>query len=286
MEISNVKNNCILIGLPQSGKSTFIAALWHVVESKEIDDSIKITSLPNDREYLNELRESWHECKAIERNKTEDKFQISLYISRNDIEYDELLFPDVSGEMYESQFESRKLENEYISMIESARSIIFFINPDFLKKPVLISEADFIPINSSNSSTKAKLKQWEYEDTPTQVILVDLLQMISIYLHKRIKLAVILSAWDVIHNSIDKKLNKMKPADWVTNNLPLFHQYLISNKSQFDFSFFGVSAQGAKYYGDNLILHKHEKPSDRIIVQKDDEITKDISLPIKWILND
>ena len=317
------KKSLVLIGLPHSGKSTFIGALWHVVESGELDGSLTITSLPKDREYLNYLRMSWFRCESPERNKVEVAKEILLDVTYGeDNEPTALYFPDVSGEMYKLQFENRQLTSEYVESLEYAKGMILFINPDYLKKPDLISDANklisdegainensVVEIDGKSSSEENEeiasgdevkgnesddknidqksedaSKQWKHEDAPTQVIITDLLQMISMHLKHPIKIALVISAWDVIMDSHDDKYRKLKPREWISKELPLLAQYLVSNDDSFISEVYGISAQGSDYDADLSKLFDMDKQSDRIRVQVGEAMSNDICKPIVWLL--
>ena len=71
-------NKCMFIGLPGSGKSSFIGALWHVASTGEINSAYSLTIQPNDREYLNKLQVDFLECKAPDRTKIEFKKKVPL----------------------------------------------------------------------------------------------------------------------------------------------------------------------------------------------------------------
>ncbi len=288
MSADSKNNEFIFIGLPQSGKSTFIAALWHVVESGEIGDSITITTLPNDRYYLNELRNTWLKCEPIERTKTDSIHEILLNVvdnSRN--EKFSFSFPDVSGEMYAIQFESRQISAEFAQKLNSINGILVFINPDNIKKPILISDA--APLMEGMNEGEVyddTYRPWNHKsDTPTQVVLVDLLQILGNYVTSKLKIVVIVSAWDVVFQSVDEEYKKLTPIEWIERELPLFFQFLKTNENIFDCTFFGVSAQGADYEVDKSKLVQFDKPSKRIIVRHNDEETNDITQPIKWLIN-
>lgn len=272
------KNSCILIGLPHSGKSTFIAALWHIIENNELDCSLTITGLPEDREYLNDLRDSWLSCKVIERNKGEYKHHILLNVKdKNSQKITEFIFPDVSGEMYENQFEYRKYDYEFLEMIDNSDGIILFINPQDLREPILISD---INVHFENESSETETpKNWNHKLAPTQVVLVDLLQMIAYNTSRSMKLAVIISAWDLVNGN-----NTIKPSKWIAKSLPLLFQFLNANDTIFTTNYYGISAQGGDYSNDisKLLLIS---PLERILVQTESDKSKDISLPIKWLLD-
>ena len=193
----------------------------------------------------------------------------------------------MSGETYLSQFEHRKLSIDYAEEIQDGNSIMLFINPDLVKKPLLISQAlpmvEGLPDMNNNNSSEDLVK-WTARGCQTQVILVDLLQIIANRLKKPCKIGVVISAWDVIKNMPDENFSSMAPQDWLKENLPLFHQYLSANKGLFDYKVFGVSAQGGKYNDeDNLELQKLAKQSERIIVQTDELVSHDITIPIDWL---
>jgi hypothetical protein len=46
------KKNILICGLPASGKTTFIAALWYLLSNREISTALKLGSLPEERIYL------------------------------------------------------------------------------------------------------------------------------------------------------------------------------------------------------------------------------------------
>lgn len=277
---TNNENNYVLIGLPHSGKSTFIAALWHIVESEDLEGSLIIKGLPEDSEYLNKLRDTWLSFKDFERTKVENKHHITLSVSKqSDDTISELKFPDVSGEMYKIQFENRKLDLEYLKMIQTAKGIILFINPDYIIEPQLISNVDACIGHEKSTINEVNVKNWEFKDTPTQVVLIDLLQMILQNINNPIKVAVVVSAWDLIIN-----VRNTKPSNWIETSLPLFFQFLKANDSILKHTFFGVSAQGGNYSEHKTELQT-KSPSERIIVQTENETSNDITLPIKWLLN-
>src|SRR3954469_5056688 len=53
------EQSVVMMGLPGSGKTTFLAALWHQLESAEIATAFTTDRLQRDREYLNRIRDAW-----------------------------------------------------------------------------------------------------------------------------------------------------------------------------------------------------------------------------------
>ena len=96
---------------------------------------------------------------------------------------------------------------------------------------------------------------------------------------KPFKVAVIISAWDLISDLTDS------PSQWVRERLPLLDQYLKSNSDIFSHRFYGVSAQGGDLEKDRIRLLEKLNPTERIIVTGEDCTPHDISAPVKWIMN-
>jgi len=318
----------MFMGLPNSGKSSFIGAFWHVVDSGEIEDSYTVDVQPNDREYLNELRDSFLGCKAPERTKTEFVKQIDLDVKDNSTgNKATFTFPDLSGETFESQFEYRKITKTYLADIEECDSIILFVNPEFLKKPNLITDADAMldeseggisqeeaevvqnievkeeaNLNTNQSVDEAsgqaeasdlkndvkEIIEWTPKMCQSQVMLVDLLQIIENKLIKPCKISIVISAWDLILEIPEIVEPRKTPKEWLATNLPLLNQYLTANFESYTFKVFGISAQGAAYSklkNGNKKLLSFAKQSERIKVQDGESINNDITIPFKWLIN-
>ncbi|HEX8016840.1 MAG TPA: hypothetical protein VF465_16535, partial [Flavobacterium sp.] len=275
MSKKSKSNKCMFLGLPNSGKSSFIGAFWHVVETGEIDAHYKVTTQPSDREYLNALRASFLNCQAPERTKTDFVKNIELSIlDKTSKEEIELVFPDLSGETFSSQFAYRKITDDYIDQIQNCNGIMLFINPDFVKKANLIADS-FLMFGSEELSNNVEesassLVPWDVKMSQTQVVIVDVLQMIFKYITKPCKISIVVSAWDLIKN-MPLAENIQTPAEWLSRELPLLKQYLDANNASFKYNVFGVSAQGGSYKEDeNDIISKLQelvKQSERICVQ-------------------
>jgi hypothetical protein len=279
------------MGLPNSCKTTYIAALWHVVESKEIESLYSIDTLPNNREYLNGLRKAWLECRQVDRTKLDFPHEIELQISSKITgEVYPFIFPDVSGEMYEMQLEYRKVGNDYLQKLQNTNGILFFINPENLSKRILISQINTL-LGANNDKEVIEFETndrstWTPGKAQTQIKLIELLQIIEKSVNYPCKIGVIISAWDVVKNSNDPDYAQLTPLEWVQRNIPLFWQYLDSNSENFTFDFFGVSAQGGNYKDSIEELQNKDNPSTRIFVEHNSQIKHDITIPIKWLLDE
>ena len=62
------ENTLLTIGLPESGKTTFLAALWHVAESEEVAGALKLERLSDEIQHLNMIKNDWLLCQKVGRS--------------------------------------------------------------------------------------------------------------------------------------------------------------------------------------------------------------------------
>ena len=121
----------VLIGLPESGKSTFIGALWHVVDSEEIPDTLKLHNLGTDREYIESLREAWLTQNKPERNKLDERHLVWMQLKQAGSDnIAEIVFPDLAGELFEQQWRERIWTNDYFDLITESSGLLVFVHAD------------------------------------------------------------------------------------------------------------------------------------------------------------
>lgn len=296
--MENLESKFFIVGLPEAGKTTFLAALWHVVNSQEVTGSLQIGRLTGEMAHLNKIRDSWISAAPIERTKVSHDHSVSMPLEDTNKDYcGDITFPDLSGESFRSQWTERQMQKEHAELIRRSAGGLIMINPQCVKEPVLILEVEnpkgIVQSHLENSTTEkssdvddqeqiggAEEEEIPYDakDTPTQVQLVELLQFIAeINTVQPIPLAVVISAWDCIRGDTS-------PAIWTDERLPLLSQYLNSNVETFSTKYYGISAQGGKLEEAER-LRNIEVPSERIKVVEDESPDHhDISAPIKWLM--
>jgi len=271
-----------IIGLPKTGKTTFLAALWHVLESNELEGSLSVAELPIEREYLNKLREEWLTLKEVERTKrgVEKFLALKLRIPGND-DVTEFIFPDLSGEVFDSQWEDRKWSRGYQQSIQEADGALLFVHTGGMSEHLRIDDSDTALEHVSRpvASVEREIRPWTIQESPSQVKMVDIVQFVQIARteKKRLPLGIIVSAWDLVGTVFSE------PEEWMKKQMPLFHQFLIANKAFLDYKIFGVSAIGGDLAKDLPSLRKSE-PLDRIKVVYDRKQSNDITVPLKWLI--
>ncbi len=294
-----------MVGLPATGKSTFLAALWHVVESEEIADSLQADHLQPDREYVNRIRDAWLACERVPRTSTEDTATMVLRHPKGDGTL-EVIFPDLSGETFRAHWSSREWSTEFAEMVGETAAIMLFLHPQEVVEPVPIQDAaelvrtleaedDAEPMEPEGSPELTEPKpaeptesEWDIEQAPTQVKTVELLQFLDCHLaHRRpVPLAIVISAWDLAEKLAGELAAAVTPGSWLAARLPQLDQYIRANPESFNAAVFGISAQGGDLDSpDDVTRLKAEvRPSKRIRVIRDDASSHDITYPIKWLL--
>lgn len=238
----------MIIGLPASGKTTLLAAFWYMADQTCTECALTIDRLEGDRKYLNRIRDAWLECKPVPRNWVDFEKLLSMALKRreNGVQIN-LKVPDLSGETFRQQWAKRELASGYNNLLRESQGALLFIGPD-LDKPHRIDMVDelsnLVPGAAGAGEPDTTLpKAWNIEDAPTQVQLIELLQIIATrdYFEPGFKLAIIVSAYD-LHNE-----EYPEPEIFLSKQLPMLDQFLRSNGDLFDATVFGVSAQGSVY---------------------------------------
>jgi len=275
--------NIILCGLPASGKTTFIAALWYLIYQEEVSTVLSLNEFPKNREYLNEISGKWCRCDEIPRTLTEVVQTVSLQL-KADTAIVDLHIPDLSGETWKALWCNRVCPAHAFEWVKDASGIMLFLHSDDIVPPVEITDRTAMSEIAGEDPVDSEFIPWDPEKSPTQVILVDILQSLTTLPIGRsgVKLSVVISAWDLVDGDGDR----MTPDKYLKDNLPLLNQFLNCSGKFSEVRFFGVSAQGGDLRSplDQERLQAEDEASKRIEVVGDNCGQHDITAPIKWLI--
>jgi hypothetical protein len=109
--------------------------------------------------------------------------------------------------------------------------------------------------------------------------LVELLQFLLELAGKRLRVAVVVSAWDLVADV------GHTPHEYVSGRMPLLRQFLDANDDEVDHAVFGVSAQGGAIPSEKSKLLELDSLK-RIKVRYGNESDHDITKPLAWLLGD
>jgi hypothetical protein len=292
----------VAIGLPETGKTTFLAALWHVSESQDVPGALRLARVSEEAKHLNNIRNEWLSFQRVTRTIPGQEQPVSLWFQNERDILGEVAFPDLSGEEFKQAWKGRSWPRVYDEHIATARALLLFIHPDGVKEPISIAdmqrlvEAAFpetaeadpnLAIMRDSEKTVEPKEDWDPEKAPTQVQLVELLQ----FIHQRskaefpIRLAIIVSAWDLVIGKFGSQyVGEAAAQRWLTDRLPFLEQFLRANPELLTVRVYGVSAQGGDLKADREALLRVERSAERILIEGPSCAAHDISEPIRWCL--
>ena len=133
----------VICGLPGSGKTTFLAALWHLVfQREEHDTKLKIRILRNgDYTHLNEITARWQEAREQVHTHANSRKLVSMNLKDCSENTLELTFPDLSGESYQQMWETRECDPDIAAILRSADGVLLFAHADKINRPLGVAEA-------------------------------------------------------------------------------------------------------------------------------------------------
>jgi GTPase SAR1 family protein len=245
--MTNTTDRSIVIcGLPASGKTTFLAALWHVVfQRADPNAKLKFDSLKDgDHAHLNAITRRWQQAKEQIHTETASGKLVSMNLKDGDGLKVRMTFPDLSGESYQQMWEARECDPQLAQLLGSGEGVLMFVHANRVKCPIGVAEAAaYAEALGGKKPEPTVSEKWHPKDAPTAVQVVEMLQMLrcSALLSPAKRLAVMLSAWDKVEDE------GLDPEAFLTRELPLLDQYLRQGEGGWEFRIYGLSAQGGDY---------------------------------------
>ncbi|WP_310531243.1 TRAFAC clade GTPase domain-containing protein [Novosphingobium sp.] len=289
-----------VIGLPGSGKTTFLAALWELVGERRVTKVLTFDTIgENDHSYLRKIVAVWR--KATEQARTRLTGLSAVKMNLKDAEGGvvQITMPDAPGEDFRAMWEDRELGRVLGESLADG-NILLFVNGNKVKAPAWVAERAAQRKATGRQKAETLPKGWNPSLAPTQVQLVDLLQLIS---HApvgaaRRKIVVMISAWDKVEGE------KLAPDAFLKEKLPLLAQYLEAGRDGWTSRVYGVSAQGGEYDGNDANSEPVEGrgpqkagkgrdadrlrevgiPADRIRLVFGEKASNDLTEPLQWLM--
>lgn len=288
-----MNSNFVIMGLPASGKTTFLAALWHLVESNETPCRLECYDYRGDFSYLNSIAAAWRSFKPVPRTSQTGDMNVSIMLRNRDTgESGVAFFPDLAGETFDRQVEERRCYRDFVESFSQENGVLFFISADLKEDNLSITDLNArLPINNvelgedvsttNENESKMILNEWEPKFLPWQVKIVQLLSDLTRppFLQRNRRIAILISAWDLVRSM------GTTPQEWLSVNMPLVEQFLKTNVDYFNFQIFGVSAQGGRL-DDNSAIDEAAKglASRRIQIVGPQGEGHDLTEPLVWLM--
>lgn len=300
----------LVVGMPNSGKSTFIAALRHLLVADEVAIDLCSVELSENESHLNRLENRWLDCEEMERTKPATEGWVELKVQdKRTSEQLTLHIPDLRGEAFEQPACIGQCDADLFGALAEADGILLFTNADREDDTLLIDdlidilgqdgldddecgEAPEAAHDSSGESAggidespvEPVENPFKPEKMPEEVKLVEFLQVANRrpLAGRPRKLAVILSAWDVVTQN--GTAEGVTPQYWFETRRPMLAQFIAANADLWDARVYGVSAQGGKLPQDKGTLKQVRVPSERIKIVGHGAAAHDLSAPLRWML--
>lgn len=284
----------VVMGLPESGKTTFLAALWHLIEADEAECGLKLDGYRGDLTYLNKISEAWRTFQKVPRTSLVGDVDVSINLLNRDtgvrgVAY----FPDIAGEVFDRQVLERRCRPEFVEQVSKDDGILFFISADVREDNLSVVELNYrlkelagdqVTNDPSNDgSTKSNYeREWEPDRLPVQVRIVQIFSDLQRrpFEQRRRRVAILISAWDLT------KGMGLTPHQWLANHLPLVDQFLKTNSQSFQYDIYGVSAQGVDL-GSVAAVDEAARltPSRRIQIVGPQGTGHDLTIPLVWLMS-
>jgi hypothetical protein len=286
------KTSVSIVGLPGSGKTTFLAALWELVQERRVAKRLRFGSLSeDDHAYLNRILKVWRSATEPARTQLTGMTSVSMNLLDEAGRMVSVAFPDVPGEEYRRMWEEREAAKKLVETL-AAGNIMLLLNGNRIKAPAWVTERAVLR-KAIGEPAEAEPEGWHPKHAPTQVQLVDLLQHLArppIHVGPR-RVAVMIGAWDKVEGE------KLRPEPFLREKLPLLDQYLKAGRDGWTYRVYGLSAQGGEY-DESDKNKKNPKPgkdaerlrdkdiaAERIRLVFGDQESHDLTEPLEWLMN-
>jgi hypothetical protein len=265
----NTTRSVLYVGLPASGKTTFLALLYRAIVANGAGP-LQLGTYQDDREHVNDVAKRLARCEEALRTLTDHDEQLALSLSVEG-EGMFLRIPDLSGERWSHVIEDRRWSVELDRAVAEATGFVLFVHSGGVDPDPLIDDVEHgASVGEAHDVVRTR---------GTQVALVDLIQLIARRRGPRaLRLAIIASAWDL-------KPETLTPNEWLAEDLPLLDQFLAANASPIESDVWGVSAQGGDFSDPaqrEELLRQDVVGRAIVIAGNGDECT--IAAPMEWAL--
>jgi hypothetical protein len=265
-----------MLGLPRTGKSTYIGALWLLVQSV-LEPDLTEVNVFGDRTHIDELAQRVALGKEIERTPvdTDEGFQVEIAIEdRGSVLLD---IPDLSGEAAREIVEDRKWRATLVDTLRQAEGLLLFVHPDKIDPPTPVNFGIAAAVDEKDQSPDDS--DFDSEDACTAAKLVELLENVFELRSDAwpIPVAVIASAWDRVHGN-------PHPPQWLEERLPGVHGVLDANPGVVDAAVFGVSALGGHIPDGVEKLMEKGEAAQRLFAYGPDGSEAKLYDPLSWLL--
>lgn len=281
--MADAQAKIVMLGMPETGKSTFMTSLFMVLEAQRVKTRLRLASYSGDRTYVNRLADRMRDMNSLEHTLFGAEEELTLELEDESGRSFALTMPDYSGETLERALTRRGLLERVAHAIEESDGLILFLHPDTIEPGTSVADAEqilaAIDAPAPEPEKTREPKDWSNDVARTDVQMVDALQELLASTRPDLRISVVVSAWDIA------RVTANDPEIWLKREMPLLTQFLENNSDRLTSKIFGVSAQGGSYETDRDELLAKEISTRTIVVGEGCE-PHDLSAVIVWLLDD
>lgn len=270
----------LVIGLPETGKSSFIQALDEVLKHPTSPDSLCADGLAHDRSYIQEGKPNFLAGDKLARTDRQlETTSVELWFKHPRTGLcGRLHLPDEKGEVFRDQWVNRQWEESYEESLTGIVGALVFIRAD--EKP---RNDERVGVLAQQMLESGNERSFEMKEASAQVQLVDVMQFLVEHglPPKPLRTAIIISAWDTVGHEGD--LRSKDPELFLDREWALLSQYLRANQEVFTSKIYGVSAYGG--VPGNLGALVEQAPHERSLLVESTGASHDLTRPLRWLLH-
>ncbi len=268
-----------LVGLPATGKTTYIAALWAYLTSGAPNATYRVLTMPKDTKYLNAIANAWAARQDMPRSSTGATDTVEFTIEIEGRDPVTVVLPDLPGELFLNAIRRPAIDSVVAAAVETSDLLLFFVNGQEAKTFTPLGDQE-PPEDAGHaedeSAALGELNEFVVGELDADTLNTELMERLCFLLRDQSlpPIVVVVSAWDALEGKY------ASPEDWFRAEQPMSWQYVDGLRSQTTVGVVGVSAQGADYRDDPDI---HHKPTAERAWGRADTVTKtDIAGPLLW----
>jgi hypothetical protein len=284
-----VNQTIVLVGVPDTGKTNFLARLWETLRGGK---GALVCSIPPDNiEYVeNALRHVLQGSFAPRSNKNigESRSDVLITVTEagvSDGSSHDLLVPDVTGELWKKAVETLEIPAQWMQDLQGASGAMLFVR---VLSDEIVAPLDWITARGVLRGTLVLPK--EKEGLPTQVELCELLRFLELSLKPHSdgsppRVAIIVTAYDLL----DSEKAALGPSRYLEQEYPLFAGRL-RDANTLSIRTFGASVVGGDLGVDeefrNRFLDGDMSTFGFIVAEQNGAIEKvlDVTRPLAWLV--
>lgn len=287
------RRGTLMIGLPRTGKTSYLGLLFVAMLKRGSGEDVILEEYDQDHAYLNSIAARLMGFQPADHTEIDQRDGLDLTVRLTDARSVRLYVPDLSGETWQAAHVERVLSAEVNERASAVDGFMLFTHVGEFVPSTTIAEDMAAAVDLGMDAGEWQENASPVDgpgESPTQVALVDLIQMMQERQSGSFRLSLVLSAYDVAQ-AVPAPLS---PYRWVETNMPLLHQFLVNSADRIECRIFGVSAQGGVYPSTSGAEERASEAGhmleggllERAYVLDADGTRTAISHPLLWALRD